>query len=88
MNRWRHWSGGRGAAGQISNTGVMRLSANQNANNPRRWPLLVLVVLPTARFNIYFSLPLTALTQLTGAGLGWAGLGWAQLWLGGNFGAV
>ena len=35
-------------------------------------------VLPTARFNIYFSLPLTALTQLTGlgsAGLGWAGLG-------------
>ena len=30
-------------------------------------------VLPTARFNIYFSLPLTALTQLTG--LGWAGLG-------------
>ena len=39
-------------------------------------------VLPTARFNIYFSLPLTALTQLTGlvwAGLGWAGLGWAGL---------
>ena len=43
-------------------------------------------VLPTARFNIYFSLPLTALTQLTG--LGWAGLGWAGLWLGGNFGTV
>ena len=41
-------------------------------------------VLPTARFNIYFSLPLTALTQLTG--LGWAGLGWAvarwKLWHG------
>ena len=40
-------------------------------------------VLPTAIFNIYFSLPLTALTQLTG--LDWAGL-W--LWLGGNFGTV
>ena len=36
-------------------------------------------VLPTAIFNIYFSLPLTALTQLTG--LGWAVARW-KLWHG------